>query len=108
MTIEKDRDVYQIQTSLIEFIITRFTPEVRIEPTTDLVANSIIGSIGVMELAVFIQEEFGVDPDLEDIGHENFGSVEKLADYIRGQINLRDHSHNSAATPQYGEILMED
>jgi len=45
--------------------------------------EGIVDSQGVMELVMFVEEEFKVSVEDEDITPDNFDSVSLLADYIR-------------------------
>ena len=45
--------------------------------------NGIIDSMNVMELIMFVEEEFGVEVADEEIVPDNFDSVGKIAAYIR-------------------------
>jgi acyl carrier protein len=47
--------------------------------------EGIIDSTGVLELVLFIEETFGVTVDDREIIPDNFDSVSKLANYIRGK-----------------------
>ena len=47
-----------------------------------LLGRGIIDSIGVMELVTFVQDEFGVTVDDEQITEENFGSAAAIARFV--------------------------
>jgi acyl carrier protein len=47
-----------------------------------LLARGIIDSMGVMELIVFLEEEFGVAVGDADITEENLGSLAAIARYV--------------------------
>ncbi len=49
--------------------------------------EGIVDSQGVMELVMFVEDEFGVTVDDEDITPDNFDSVSLLAAYIRRKQN---------------------
>ncbi len=49
--------------------------------------EGIVDSLGVMELVSFVEDQFGVGVDDQDITPENFDSVVKLAAYVRGKLN---------------------
>lgn len=49
--------------------------------------EGIVDSLGVMELVSFVEDQFGVGVDDQDITPDNFDSVVKLAAYIRGKLN---------------------
>jgi acyl carrier protein len=60
-------------------------PDVKIEPDTNLVDESIIDSTAFMELVLWFEEAFGVAVDVEDMTPENFGTVRNMAEYIERQ-----------------------
>jgi acyl carrier protein len=45
--------------------------------------EGIVDSMGIMELVMFVEENFGVTVDDEDLTPDNFDSVARLAAYIR-------------------------
>jgi acyl carrier protein len=55
-----------------------------------LLEKGIIDSMGVMEMVVFVEQEFGVSVPDRDITPENFDSVNKLAHYINTK--MQEHS----------------
>jgi acyl carrier protein len=50
-----------------------------------LLAKGIIDSMGVMELIVFLEEEFGVAVADVDITEENLGSLAAIARYVEAK-----------------------
>jgi acyl carrier protein len=48
---------------------------------TDLIG--LIDSTGVMELTVWIESTFEFSAEIDDITPENFGTIRRLADWIR-------------------------
>ena len=44
--------------------------------------EGIVDSVGIMELVMFLEENFGLTVDDEDLTPDNFDSVNKLAAYI--------------------------
>ncbi|CAG0936970.1 D-alanine--poly(phosphoribitol) ligase subunit 2 [Thermoflexales bacterium] len=47
------------------------------------VEEGIIDSMNVMEMILFVEENFGIEVADEEIIPDNFNSVRKMADYIR-------------------------
>jgi len=45
--------------------------------------NGIIDSMNVLELVVFVEENFGITVDDQEVVPENFDSVSSLAGYVR-------------------------
>jgi acyl carrier protein len=59
-----------------------------------LLARGIIDSMGVMELIVFLEEEFGVAVGDADITEDNLGSLTAIARYVAAK-----QASVSAASP---------
>jgi len=49
--------------------------------------EGIVDSLGVMELVSFVEDQFGVSVDDQDITPDNFDSVTRLAAYIQYKLN---------------------
>ena len=45
--------------------------------------EGIVDSMGIMELVMFVEENFGITVDDEDLVPDNFDSVSRLAAYIQ-------------------------
>ena len=52
---------------------------------TSLLENGIVDSVNVLELVMFIEGTFDVKVDDSEITPNNFDSVSKLAEYVRGK-----------------------
>ena len=50
---------------------------------TSFLEEGIVDSQGVMELIMFVEENFGFTVDDMDVTPDNFDSVKLLADYVR-------------------------
>jgi acyl carrier protein len=53
--------------------------EGEIDPNTDLLASQILDSYSVVSLAVFVQEEFGVEFEESDLVRENLSRLSSIA-----------------------------
>lgn len=49
--------------------------------------EGIVDSLGVMELVSFVEDQFGVTVDDQDITPDNFDSVSRLAVYVQSKLN---------------------
>lgn len=58
----------------------------RFSNNASFIQEGIIDSMGVMELATFVNAEFGIQVDPQDVTPDNFDSVNKLAGYIRRKL----------------------
>ena len=48
--------------------------------------EGIIDSVGVMELVLFVEQEFSIKVEDRDVTRENFDSIHNLARYIASQV----------------------
>jgi acyl carrier protein len=50
---------------------------------TSFLEEGIVDSMGIMELVLFVDEQFGITVEDEELVPDNFDSVTRLASYIR-------------------------
>jgi acyl carrier protein len=60
-------------------------PNFTIGDDDSLLGNGIIDSMGVIEVITFIQREFEITIDDEDITEENLGTLAAIARYVLGK-----------------------
>jgi len=53
--------------------------------TDSLLGHGIIDSMGVVELLTFLQDEFGVDVEEDEITEENLGSLAAIGRFVQGK-----------------------
>ena len=52
---------------------------------TDLIENSVIDSMGVMELIEFLEAQYGVQLDMDDLTIENFATAQDIANLVEAK-----------------------
>ena len=52
---------------------------------TPLIESGIIDSLGVVEIVAFLEDEFSIEVDDEEIVPENMNSVGQLAAFVAGK-----------------------
>lgn len=73
-------------------IINRIKPLVeelafkKLENDEPLYTSNLIDSMGTVDLAIMLEEEFNIKIDTRDIIVSNFDSIEKLTNYIKSRI----------------------
>ena len=80
-----------------EYIVENYLymrQDVHLSDDDPLLARGIIDSMGVMELIVFLEQEFGVTVGDADITEENLGSLAAIARYVASR-----QASVSAASP---------
>lgn len=73
----------KVQSQLIEFLCRQFwVEESDIELEESLVDTGIIDSMGLIEIASFIEKQFSFKVTEEMMNRSNFGSVIKIVDFV--------------------------
>jgi acyl carrier protein len=77
-----------------QFVLQKFPLAKRRKVTDqdDLLESGIIDSLGVLELVTFIQQEFSVTVDDEDLTPENFQNIECMARFVERNLELQPGS----------------
>ena len=52
-----------------------------------LYTSNLIDSMGTVDLAMMLEEEFNIKIDVRDIIESNFDSINKLAAYIKSRVS---------------------
>lgn len=73
----------QIQQELLEFLCRQFFVDMEdIEIDKSLVDTGIIDSMGLIEIATYVQKEYGFKVTNDEMNRENFGSVIRIVNFI--------------------------
>jgi D-alanine--poly(phosphoribitol) ligase subunit 2 len=59
----------------------------KVEIDEALYTSNLIDSMGTVDLAMMLEEEFNIKIDTRDIIESNFDSVNKLANYIKSRVS---------------------
>ena len=85
-TIQNDteKDNNAVAGSLSNFIRGHFPLAQRrsLQLTDSLIESGIIDSLGILDVVAFVESEFGVRVEDEDLTPENFQSVAQIASYV--------------------------
>jgi acyl carrier protein len=68
-----------------QFIVTNITGDrdgASLSPDQDLLAAELIDSLGITELVGFLEDEYGIDVEDEDLTPENFRTVNGIASFV--------------------------
>jgi acyl carrier protein len=49
----------------------------------NIIESGIVDSVGILMLIVFLEKEFGIEINLNDVNAENFSQVWKIAAYVK-------------------------
>ncbi len=78
-----------VHEELEKFILTKLAIDHDLESITsdlDLLMGGILDSMGIIKLAAFIEEKFGVKVNDMDMIPENFQNIECIANFVNSRI----------------------
>jgi len=64
--------------------------------STDLLETGVIDSMAVLDLVGFLQQEFAVTVEDDDLTPENFRSIDSMAEFLQRRLESQDRSVASA------------
>lgn len=70
--------------------VRKLVEEIAFKKVSDdepLYTSNLIDSMGTVDLAMMLEEEFDIKIDTRDIIESNFDSVHKLVDYIKSRLS---------------------
>ena len=69
---------------LLDFIVQTFpvAKAKKIGERDPLFTLGVLDSMGILEVLMFVQREFGIAVDTADLVLENFGSIEAMAKFV--------------------------
>lgn len=88
-----------IENQIKQFILKNlyFAEDNSLGDDDSFLETGVVDSTGVMELVAFVQKEFGVTVETQDIVVDNFDSVSKVARYVRRKTA---HSRPAESSPR--------
>jgi|SRR5579859_5136122 len=81
-----------------------FTEDTSLSDDASFLETGVVDSMGVMELVAFVQSEFGVTVEPQEVVVENFDSVSKLANFVRRKLSLSKRGASPLATEAAPEL----
>jgi len=77
-----------ILTQLAQYIAAQILKQPRrmISPTEPLISNGLIDSFSLVDLALYIEENFGVQIDDTELNKDTFDNLVQLSDLIRSRM----------------------
>jgi acyl carrier protein len=78
-------DTQLVTTRISEWVIGHFplARDLNIAPSTSLLDGGIVDSMGTLDIVMFLEEEFDLTMDDEDLIAENFGSIDAIAQFVQ-------------------------
>ena len=78
----------EIKNKLLDFITENFMVDLKdIDLEKSMIDEGIIDSFGLVEIANFMENEFSMRVEEDEMVRDNFGSVLKIVDFIKKKIS---------------------
>ena len=77
-----------------------FGSDENLENNTSFLDEGIIDSTGILELVSFLEEEFSIIVEDEELIPENLDSISKIAEYVQRKQEQSTTSHTELAEAQ--------
>lgn len=85
-----------IAQTLREFIVREFKPELPLDEDSLLIEQGIIDSLAVFTLIGFMDEQFKIKVDPEDVTLDNFRTIRAIKDMVESARSSSSPSENKA------------
>lgn len=72
-----------------DYIVKEFKPEISLDNHSRLIQEGIIDSLAIFMLIGFIEEQFGIKVDSEDVEMSNFETINAIRDLIIAKQSLK-------------------
>jgi acyl carrier protein len=79
-------DITEKITSYVFNTLITGIPNIRISQRTSLLGSRIVDSLGILEIIEYIEREFGISVEEEEMIPENLDSIENLSRFIQHKI----------------------
>ncbi len=73
----------EIARTLLQHLVDALGAGREVDEQTPLLATRIVDSTGILDLAQFIEEQWGIAVSDGELHPDNFGSIEKLAAFVQ-------------------------
>ena len=74
-------DLTELRNQIATLFLTRLHLDVP-SPDTDLIETHLLDSLGLVDLLLCLEQELGIDINIDDIEIDNFRSITRIAEYI--------------------------
>lgn len=78
-----------IEERIKDYIVKEFKPEIPLDNHSRLIQEGIIDSLAIFMLIGFIEEQFGIKVDSEDVEVSNFETIDAIRDLIIAKQSMK-------------------
>lgn len=80
-------NIEDVKTKAREFV-SQYLNNEEVDPDVDLFATAMVNSLFAMQLVLFVEKEFGMAVENEDLDYENFKSVNAIGAFVCRKLGL--------------------
>jgi acyl carrier protein len=69
-----------------------FTERLNVElpgSDADLIEQGILDSLALVNFLLYLEQEFGLQPEIETLEFENFRTIERITEYVTRELAMR-------------------
>lgn len=66
----------------VEKYILELSNQPKVDHSVNLFESGLLTSLNALDLICFIEETYGIDISDDDIGMENFGTINRIVDFV--------------------------
>jgi acyl carrier protein len=79
----------QLTQELRSYIVSNylFSTELKLTDNDSFLENGLIDSTGVLELASYLEEKYGIEVNDEELVPENLDSIAAMSQYVQRKLN---------------------
>ena len=68
--------------------VSQYLNNAEVDPSLDLFSSGMVNSLFAMQLVLFVEKEFGVAVQNEDLDYENFKSIDAIAEFVGKKLGV--------------------
>lgn len=72
----------------VSAFVSEYLSNAEIDPELDLFASGMVNSLFAMQLVLFVEKDFGIAVDNEDLDYQNFRSIVAICAFVGRKLNL--------------------
>jgi methoxymalonate biosynthesis acyl carrier protein len=80
-------NVENVKQKANEFV-SQYLNNADVAPDVDLFATGLVNSLFAMQLVLFVEKEFGVAVENEDLDYDNFKSIDAIGGFVSRKLDL--------------------
>ena len=75
-----------VETYIVDELLQGNTSE-KFSGTTDLIEEGFLDSLGIMSMVGFLEEQFAIHIDAEEVTIENFETLDSICELVAGKLD---------------------